>query len=145
MSESLTGRYPIVLTQDLIWGDMDAYLHINNTVYFQFFETARMVYFDKIGVFEHKERTQVGPILASTRCDFRAPLAVPDTIRITAIIEDIKHNRFTMKHIVHSEKLDKVAAEGEGLIVFYDYKRGKSCEIPKVILKSITATQGDCI
>ena len=81
--------------------------------------------------------------LASTRCDFRAPLVFPDTIRIAAQIENIKSNRFTMHHIVHSEKLDQVAAEGESLIVFYDYERGMNCEIPKIILNSIDALQDD--
>jgi len=46
-----------------------------------------------------------------------------------------------MKYVVYSEKLKKVAVEGEGLIVYYDYQRGKSCAIPVAILSAINALQ----
>jgi acyl-CoA thioester hydrolase len=38
----LNKEYHIVLTQDVIWGDMDAFQHVNNTVYLRYFETARI-------------------------------------------------------------------------------------------------------
>ena len=137
----LKKQYPFVSSQDLIWSDMDAFQHINNAVYFRFFEDVRMAFFKNAGVVEHKNKTQIGPILASTRCDFRAPLTFPDTIQLATIIKDIQPNRFKMKYIVYSENLDKVAAEGEGLIVYYDYRQQKSCDIPATILASINALQ----
>lgn len=133
----LTEKYPIVLKQSLIWGDMDAYDHINNTVYFRYFEDARIAYFDKIGVNQYKREHQIGPILASTKCDFRLPLQYPDNIQITATIRDIKEKRFSMKYQVFSEKFQGLAAEGEALVVFYDYGVGKSCAIPKSIVEAI--------
>ena len=86
-------------------------------------------------------KAQIGPILASTRCNFRTPLTFPDTIQIATIVENIESKRFKMKYLVYSERLDKIAAEGEGLIVYYDYQRKRSCEIPEVILSSINALQ----
>ena len=44
--KQLKKEYPVVLNQDIIWGDMDAFGHINNTVYFRYFEDARIAYFD---------------------------------------------------------------------------------------------------
>ena len=143
--DDLKEKYPLVLSQDLIWSDMDSYQHINNAVYFRYFEDVRIAYFEKVGVNEYKEKTEIGPILASTTCDFRAPLTFPDTIQIATVIEDIQRNRFKMKYLVYSERLNKIAAEGEGLIVYYDYQRERSCEIPKVILSSINALQLDFV
>ncbi len=139
--DDLLGKYPIVLTQELHWGDMDAFQHLNNTVYFRYFEDVRIAYFEKMKVVDHKDKTQIGPILASTRCDFRAPLTYPDTIQIATVIEDIRARRFTMKYLVCSQRLRQVAAEGEGLIVYYDYQRQVSCEIPAVILATISTLQ----
>ena len=139
--EGLQGKYPLVLSQELNWGDMDAFQHINNAVYFRYFEDARIAYFEKMKVVEYKNEKQIGPILASTRCDFRAPLTYPDTIQIATRVEDIRRKRFTMKYTVYSYRLEQVAAEGEGLIVYYDYQRGESCEIPTVIIASINALQ----
>jgi acyl-CoA thioester hydrolase len=139
--DDLKEKFPVVFSQDLVWSDMDAFQHINNAVYFRYFEDVRIEYFRKAKLIEHKERTQIGPILASTRCDFRAPLTFPDTIQIAARVEDIQRKTFKMKYVVYSERLAKVAAEGEGLIVYYDYQREVSCEIPEVILSAINALQ----
>jgi len=140
--DGLKGKFPVVISQDLSWGDMDAFQHINNTVYFRYFEDIRIAYFDKIKVVEFKERSHFGPILASTRCDFRIPLAYPDTVHIGALVEDIQRKRFKMKYHVYSQRLGQLAAEGEGLIVYYDYHRQKSCEIPPTIIAAIKALDG---
>ena len=87
--EELTSKYPVVITQELLWRDMDAYQHINNAVYFRYFEDARIAYFGKAGIEEHMKATGVGPILASTRCDFRAPLTFPDSIQIATVVSEV--------------------------------------------------------
>jgi acyl-CoA thioester hydrolase len=141
--EDLRKEFPLVLTQDLVWSDMDAFKHVNNAVYFRFFENARIAYFEQVGLIAYKEETQIGPILASTSCNFRAPLTFPDTIQIGARIESIRPKTFQMKYAVYSENLERLAAEGEGLIVFYDYRLGESCEIPATIVSAINALQDE--
>ncbi len=140
MIESLA-EFPVVLTQQLLWGDMDAFQHINNTVYFRFFEDARIAYFQKTRIGEHVKSTGLGPILASTRCDFRAPLVYPGTVHVGARIIAMEKKRFTMGYCVYSQDLDKIAAEGEGIIVYYDYGRSRSCEIPEQILENIKSLE----
>ena len=49
----------MVLSQDLNWSDMDAFQHINNAVYFRYFEDVRIKYFMKSKIIEHKEKTQI--------------------------------------------------------------------------------------
>lgn len=137
----LSETYPLVLTQKVIWGDMDAFQHLNNTVYFRYFEDVRMAFFDNAGVIEHLDKTGIGPILASTRCDFLAPLTYPDEIEVAAHAVDLQSRRFTLKYVVFSRLLDRVAAEGESLIVFYDYSKKRSCEIPEFIAASVRALQ----
>ena len=136
MNELLTDC-PIVITQDLVWADMDAYQHINNAVYFTYFEIARMAYFEKIGVSQYKEQNNIGPILASTKADFKAPLKYPDTINIAAKITSIANKKLSMQYSIHSQTLNKIVAQGEALIVYFDYANGKSCEIPENIVKQI--------
>ncbi len=45
----LLSEFPVVLEIPVAWGDMDAMLHVNNTVYLRWFECARMEYFSRIG------------------------------------------------------------------------------------------------
>lgn len=130
-------EYPFVVTQDVIWGDMDAFGHVNNTVFFRYFEDARIVYFDNIGVFSLKEETQTGPILATTHCDFKLPLEYPDRIHIGGRCTILGPKKINMHYRVYSERLKAVAAEGEGLVIYYDYANKRSCQIPDVIVAAI--------
>lgn len=139
---SRLGRsYPYVIEQELLWRDMDAYQHVNNAVYFRYFEDVRMAFFEEVGVVRLKNETQVGPILASTRCDYRAPLTFPDRIEIGTCIEDIRPKRFTMHYAVFSTGMEAIAAEGAGTLVFYDYDAGRSCEIPDVVRDKLESMQ----
>jgi acyl-CoA thioester hydrolase len=74
--------YPVVIEIPVAWGEMDAYGHVNNIVYFRYFETARIVYFGKLESPDFVNRNPLGPILASTSCRFRAPLAFPDHLQV---------------------------------------------------------------
>ncbi len=132
----LTG-YPVQLVQQVVWGDMDAFQHVNNTVYFRYFEDIRLKFMAETGVMEILNNTKVGPILASTSCDFRAPLTYPDTIHIGARVTNIQERKIHMEYLVVSEKLNKIVAEGTGLMVYYDYGAAKTCAVPEVIAAAI--------
>ena len=136
----LVDHYPIMLYQDVIWGDMDAFQHVNNTVFFRYFEDARWEFFDRFGVSEYKAKHNVGPILAATNCDFRLPLTYPDHIHIGARYTIPSPKKISMEYVVYSEKHDDIAAEGEGLLVYYDYGQGRSCEIPSEILDRLESS-----
>ncbi len=126
--------YPVILIQDVIWGDMDAFQHVNNTVFFRYFEDVRWEFFNRFGVNEYKTKHNIGPILAATNCDFKLPLTFPDRIRIGGRYTVTSPKKILMEYVVYSEKLDSIAAEGEGLLVYYDYNKNRSCEIPGEIL-----------
>jgi acyl-CoA thioester hydrolase len=135
--KQLKKEYPVVLSQDIIWGDMDAFGHINNTVYFRYFEDARIAYFDQIGVHEQMKQVSIGPILATTKCNFRLPLDYPDRINIATRASILSPKKFNMEYVVFSERQGAITAEGDGLIVYYDYAKEKSCEIPNEIVAAI--------
>ncbi len=48
-----------------------------------------------------------------------------------------------MHYAVFSESNDTIAAEGEGLIVFYDYANKRSCEMPKAIVEAIETLEAN--
>ena len=47
----LLALYPVTLALRVAWGDMDAFQHVNNTVYFRYFESARIAYREWFGVY----------------------------------------------------------------------------------------------
>ena len=132
-SDPLTKGYPIVIEVPVAWGEMDAFQHVNNVAYFRYFESARIAYSEEIGLHELKEQTGIGPILASTSCRYKLPLTYPDTISVGAKITSIEEDRFSMKYVVVSHSHKRIAAEGEGVVVMYDYRGKKKTAIPKEI------------
>ncbi|MDZ7778990.1 MAG: thioesterase family protein [Gemmatimonadota bacterium] len=119
--------YPIVVDVPIRWGDMDAFGHVNNTVFFRLFEVARIAFFDAV---DFRGHAGVGPILASTSCRFRRPLGYPDTVRVGVRAADIQEDRFTHEYLIVSRTQDAVAATGEGVIVAYDYGRAEKAPLP---------------
>jgi acyl-CoA thioester hydrolase len=139
--QELLQDYPVVVDFPVAWGEMDSFQHVNNVAYFRYFENARIVYSQKLGLHDMRDRTGIGPILGSTSCRYRLPLTYPDTVSIGAKIVDIQEDRFTMKYVVVSHKHVKVAAEGDGVVVMYDYRSGKKTAIPDEIRKKIAAME----
>src|SRR3990172_8193149 len=93
------------------WGEMDAYGHVNNTVYFRYFESARIQYFGRCGLLDSYHKSSVGAILHSTSCRFRLALRYPDTALIGTRVSDVQDDRFTMLYRVVSKTHNTVAAE----------------------------------
>jgi len=121
---------------------MDAFRHLNNTAYFRFFESGRIAYFEKLNLLEYMEETGVGPILASTSCRFKIPLTYPDNVYIGTRVSNIEEDRFTMEYFVVSEKHQRVAAEGAGLIVCFNYKENKKVSLPEELKRRIKELEG---
>ncbi|USH04633.1 acyl-CoA thioesterase [Grimontia kaedaensis] len=135
-------EYPLSQTQAIVWNDMDALQHINNTVYFRYFEDVRVVMLEELKVFDFVKSHNIGPVVASTRCDYRAPLVYPDTITTVSWVENIQEKRYTMKYEIYSHNQQRCVAEGEALIVYCDFNTGKSCLIPAETLERLQAYVG---
>ena len=139
--KQLLKQCPVVIETPIAWGQMDAFQHLNNTTYFRFFESGRIAYFERLNFLSYMEETGVGPILASTSCRFRIPLTYPDTVSIGTRVSEVQDDRFTMDYFVVSHKHQKVAAEGSGLIVCFNYKENMKTPIPAELRERIAALE----
>src|SRR5262249_49400862 len=116
---------------------MDSYHHVNNVVYFRYFESARLEYFRRLGWFEYERETHIGPILAATEARFRRPLTYPDTISVGARVVEVGDDRFTLEHRVVSHAQGKVVTEGRGTVVSYHYAEGRKVPLPEELRRRI--------
>ena len=135
--EELFRSYPVIVTQAVLWGEMDSYQHVNNVAYFRYFENARLEYIRRAGWFEIEAATGIGPILASTQARFRRALTYPDTIHIGTRLLEMKDDRLTIEHKIVSEALDDVATEGQGVLVSFHYETGKKVALPAELRERI--------
>ena len=127
--------HPLAITLPVQWGDQDAFNHVNNVVYYRWMESARIEYFRQLGLGVGISPQGTGPILASLKCDFRRQLAYPDTVLISSSIASIGRTSLKMAHLIYSTALEAVAAEGDSVIVMFDYRAQK----PLVVSDEIRA------
>jgi acyl-CoA thioester hydrolase len=125
----LLADFPVTVEVPVAWGDMDALGHVNNTVYFRYFETARIACFGGLGLGSIEKSDDVGPILHSATCRFRIPLTYPDTVTVGACIGDIGEDRFVMQYRAVSHRHGAVAADGQSLIVTFSYATGTKAPV----------------
>jgi len=133
---TLESDFPVVFETPVAWGEMDSMGHVNNIVYFRYFESARLTYFERVGFLDEMKRSGVGPILTTTQCCFRRPLTYPDRIRVGATANDLQEDRFTMLYC-ESVALGTIAADGEGLIVAFDYNENRKTVLPDSVRRAI--------
>ncbi len=135
--------YPVVVDIDVRWGDMDALVHVNNIVYFQYFQLARGAYLQRIGM------PPAGPawhdfgwIIGANCCRYKVPVTFPDTLSVGARVGALSEDRMLMEYRVVSTKLDKIAAEGEALVFAYDFGAGRKARIRDEVREAILALEG---
>lgn len=131
--------FNVIYETPIAWGDMDAFGHVNNTVFFRLFESARMAYLSRIDF--SGANGGLGPILASTHCRFRRPLNYPEHVRVGARVTEVGRDRFTMEYVIINQR-DEVAAEGGGVVVAFDYTAGSKIQIPEAVRSAIRELDG---
>jgi acyl-CoA thioester hydrolase len=134
-------RFPVEVEIPVAWGDMDSFGHVNNTVYLRWCETARISYFERVGLISRMESTRVGPILARATVDFRAPVRYPDTVVASASATRLGTTSFTLSYKIHSRAQATLVAEGDSVVVLVDYARGGKVPLDDGLRAAIQALE----
>lgn len=122
-------EYPVTMRIEVMWSDMDAYGHVNNSRYFKYFEMIRHRFYERTGLFRMKEETGVGPIMKKQSCEYIKPVSYPDTLTVGARVRTIGESHFVLEFAVVSDAVGPAAA-GEGVIVTFDYGAGTKTPVP---------------
>jgi acyl-CoA thioester hydrolase len=137
----LTG-YPVVITIPVLWGDQDAFGHVNNLAYLRWAEAARIEYLLRVGMFPSLPPSGIAPILASVKCDYEAPVTHPDTILAGARVTRIGTSSVQMEHLLVSQNQGRVVARVDSTLVLLDYSRNKPVPVPAEIRKIVAELEG---
>lgn len=121
------------------WGDQDAMGHVNNVVYFRWFESARIDFLDRLQSQVQMDKAGIGPILASIDCNYRRQLHFPDILHVGSRISKIGRSSIGIAHAIYSERLQAIAADGASVIVVFDYAANRSVRIPDALRQTLEA------
>lgn len=137
----MSTAHPVSVTIPVQWGDMDALGHVNNARFFSWFESARIALFELIGV--ATKPSTVGPILATTTCDFLRPVVFPATVNVGVRVSRIGETSIGMEYEVTdagaSEGTATVYARGTSVAVLVDYGTMQKVRVPDAIRSAIAA------
>jgi acyl-CoA thioester hydrolase len=136
------GQFKTFIELAVRWGDMDALGHVNNAVYFTYFESARIIYFDRIGAFSRFGEEGIGPILASAQCDYLSPLTYPAAIEIGARVSSVGTTSFAMEYLVRHKVTRESCAVGTGVGVMFDYRAKRKVPVPEAMREAIRRVDG---
>lgn len=113
------------------WGDEDSARHINNLVYLRWAETARVQYFEAIGMDASFAGDVAGPILAWQDCKYIFPMTHPDTAIVGVRCVEVLDDRFFLETAIFSKVHDRIAAITKQSIVPYNYAKLTKVPLPE--------------
>ena len=129
--------YPIIYQQQVAWGDMDAFGHVNNVIYYRYMERARIDYMNKLDIL----REDIYTVVASNQCKYMRPVFYPDQLKIGVRVEEVRSSAFRMSYLLWSELQQQVVATGDAVIVCVDKVEMQKIKIPNNIRKRLIETE----
>ncbi|RYD59103.1 MAG: acyl-CoA thioesterase [Sphingobacteriales bacterium] len=141
MTDADKMMFPVCLPLRLDWSEMDMFGHINNVSYFKYIQASRVNYWEQIGLTQLHGEMKLGPILASTSCNFLKPLFFPGNIILQASISFIKTTSFGIRHQILNDK-SEVAATADDVIVLYDFVKNEKVAMPADLRLKIELLEG---
>jgi acyl-CoA thioester hydrolase len=109
--------------------DIDSMGHVNNAVYFTYFEEGRKEFLRSL--FNIVSPSEYNFILAHIRCDYLKPIRISDPISLHVWVGETGQKKFDLLYaIVNRDDPSTVYATGRSVQIFYDYKKNTSMPIP---------------
>ncbi|MBN1813403.1 MAG: acyl-CoA thioesterase, partial [Anaerolineae bacterium] len=102
--------------------------HVNNAVYFNYLEQARLHYMRELG-FLPPNSTQVGVIIAEAGCRFKSPLRLGEQVTIRARVSEFRRTSFIFEYRIEGED-GRLVATARTVQVCYDYENQRPGPIP---------------
>lgn len=132
--------FPVTATIEVRWRDLDALGHVNNAVYFTYFEMARTRFLNKIR--ERRGVEDVDFILASVRCDFLSPVVFGEILTVGIRVPAVGRTSFEFEYEVRSANDGRPVARGRSIQVAFDYAKGQKAQVTGEWLDKVAAAQG---
>ena len=120
------------------WSDPDAFGHVNNLAILRYAQSARVHYLETVGMMQAHAEAGLGPVLASTSCQFRKQLYYPGEVTVRTTVDQLKNTSFHMRHRV-LDGAGELVAEMHDVLVMFDYRSNTKRTIPQAFRERMAA------
>lgn len=146
--------------------DLDPLAHVNNTVYFTYFEEARSHNFDQLSPWMpqwpsqedhqteeelHNPRIQTGPrghryslLVKEITCTYKLPLVRSDRAKVGVRVDYVGRTSFVMEHQIRdTSDHERIFATGRFMMVWCNYHTGRPHPVPDSLRHAFEQMEGE--
>ena len=120
------------------WADNDAYGHVNNAIFYQWFDSAVNAWLVEQGMLEIESGDPIA-LVVETRCAYFDPLAFPEEVEVGIAISDIGRSSMRYRIGVFGAGRATAAAQGEFVHVAVDRSTRRPLELPEKWRRALEA------
>ena len=112
------------------FADLDPQGHVNNAVYLTYLESARLGYYEKVGIWQREVGMKTGMVVAHIDIDYLAPIFFGQDIQVGVKLARLGQKSFTLVFVIETVPGEVPLARGTSVMVTFDSTTGKSIPIP---------------
>ncbi|MNH35857.1 1,4-dihydroxy-2-naphthoyl-CoA hydrolase [compost metagenome] len=112
------------------WHDNDIYGHVNNVVYYGYFDSAVNIYLIEVGGLDIHEGSVIGFVVSSS-CDYFAPIAFPDCIEVGMRVGKLGNSSVQYELAIFKQGEEGACAAGRFVHVFVDRETNRPVPFPE--------------
>ena len=125
------------------YGDLDPQGHVNNAKHLTYFEQARIAYLVELGLFTKDQSfMEIGVILADVHITYLEPVYFGQKIKVGVHVAKLGNKSMTWEQNIVDAETGRALANGELVVVTYDYKTEKTISIPREWREKFQAFEG---
>ena len=135
----MTQHRPHSLPIEVRFADLDAYGHVNNAVYFTYFETARTRLF--LEPFQALGRQGLLLLVVRAECDYQKPIELTDRVVVDLVVDRVGRSSFDLAYTLHNGA-GTIFATAKTVMVCFNAKLGKPVAVPAALLTEVESDEG---
>ena len=122
------------------WGDMDAMGHVNNIIYLQYLESARIGYFETLSGWDGRTEGsgRQGPVLVSQTFNYRRMVFYPAELEVAVRCREIRNRSFVLEYAIFRKGTEELVGDGSSVAVWLDYDANTAVELPDTLRQVLT-------
>ena len=129
--------YPHFTAISTRWSDNDAYRHVNNVVYYGFFDTAVNQMLIEAGALDIEGSPSVG-LVVETQCRYFAPVSFPDRVSVGLRVAHLGRSSIRYELAVFRNDEPQACAQGHFVHVYVDRAGQRPVALPAGVLAAVT-------
>jgi acyl-CoA thioester hydrolase len=118
------------------WMDSDVYRHMNNVVYYSFFDTAVNRYLVERGALDIEKSTEIG-LVVETQCRFFSSITFPSMVNVGMRVDHIGTSSLRYAIALFADEAEIAAAQGHFVHVYVDRATNRPVPLPDAVRAAV--------